>query len=179
MMICEVNGMKCFKIDSIEYGWIEFRIGGHYVEASDFLEYDMPTEFLSKLIKVLKESSKEWVYLMNEPGANIMEFQRSDNRIVINAYSMNKPSHELSKDIAEELKNIGDCSFSISLNIPELVDAVVTEFSLYETGNGRKCYDMNWGNYPQKEYDELKKIAFEINKNLSKYDSLTCVDFLC
>ena len=170
--------MKCFKIDSIGYGWFEFRIGMYYVESSDFLGYDMPTEFLSKLIKVLKESSKEWVYVMNEPGADIMEFLRSHNAIKINIYSMNKPSDELSRDIEEELKNIGNREFSISINIPELVDAVVTEYSLYENGNGRKCFDMNWGGYPQKEYDELKRIAFEINKNLSKYDSLKCVEFL-
>ncbi len=170
--------MKCFKIESIEYGWFEFRIGKHYVEASDFLGYNIATEFLSKLIKVLKESSKEWVYVMNEPGAAIMEFLRSNNAIMINVYSMNKPSYELNSDIAEELKNIGNREFSISINIPELVDAVVTEYSLYENGNGRKCYDMNWGGYPQKEYDELKRIAFEINKNQSEYDSLNCVEFL-
>ena len=140
--------MRCFRIESIEYGWFEFRIGKYYVEASDFLGYDMPTEFLNKLVKILKESS------------------------------MNKPSTELSRDIEEELKNIGKREFSISINIPELVDAVVTEYSLYENGNGRKCFDLNWGEYPQKEYDELKKIAFEINKNQGKYDKLKCVEFL-
>ena len=160
--------MKCFKIDSIEYGWFEFRIGMYYVEASDFLGYDIPTEFISKLIKVLKESPKEWVYVMNEPGADIMEILRSDNAIIINVYSMNKPSSELSRDIEEELKNIGNCEFSISFKIPELVDAVVTEYALYENGNGRKYFEMNWGGYPQREYDELKRIAFEINKNLGK-----------
>ncbi len=170
--------MKCFKIDSIGYGWFEFRIGMYYVESSDFLGYDMPTEFLSKLIKVLKESSKEYVYVMNEPGADIMEFLRSDNAITINVYSMNKPSSELSRDIAQELENIGDREFSNSFNIPELVDAVVAEYSLYENGNGRKCFDMNWGGYPQKEYDELKRIAIEINKKQGNYDSLNCVEFL-
>ena len=170
--------MRCFKIESIEYGWFEFRIGEHCVEASDFLGYDMPAEFLSKLIKVLNKSAKEWVYLLNEPGADIMEFLRIDNAIIINVYSMNKPSSELSRDIEEELKNIGNCEFSISINIPELVDAVVTEYSLYENGNGRKYFDLNWGGYPQKEYNELKRIAFEINKNRGKYDSLKCVEFL-
>ena len=170
--------MRCFRIESIEYGWFEFRIGKYYVEASDFLGYDMPTEFLNKLVKILKESSKEWVYVMNEPGADILEILRSDNVITINCYSMNKPSTELSRDIEEELKNIGKREFSISINIPELVDAVVTEYSLYENGNGRKCFDLNWGEYPQKEYDELKKIAFEINKNQGKYDKLKCVEFL-
>lgn len=169
--------MKCFKIEEISYGWFEFRIGKHYLEASDFLGYDLPAELLSALIKVLKEPSKEWVYVTNEPGADIMEILQSDNAIVINVYSMNKQSTELSRNIADEMENIGDCEFSISINIPELVDAVVTEFSLYENGNGRKWYDTNWGGYPQKEYDELKRIAFEINKNLSKYNSLKCVEF--
>lgn len=170
--------MKCFKIESIEYGWFEFRIGKHYVESSDFLGYDMPAEFLSKLIKILNKSSKEWVYLMNEPGAAIMEFLRSDNTIIINAYSMNKPSDDLSRNIVEELQNVGNCEFSIRINIPEFVDAVVAEYSLYENGNGRKCYDINWGEYPQKEYNELKIIAFEINKNQGQYDSLNCIEFL-
>jgi len=181
--------MGWFKIESIEYGWFEFRIGEYYVTVSDFLEYNMPAEFLSKLIKVLKGSSKEWVYIMNEPGASIMEFLRNDNKIIINVYSMNKPSFELNSDIAEELKNIGDRKFSDSFNIPGLVDAVVTEYSLYENGNGRKYYDTNWGEYrecygtdwegyPQKEYDELKRIAFEINKDQGEYDTLICVEFL-
>ena len=174
----EVTYMKCFKIDSIGYGWFEFRIGMYYVETSDFLGYDMPTEFLNKLIKVLKGSSKEWVYVMNEPGADILEILRSDNMITVNSYSMNKPSTELSSEIEEELKNIGEHEFSISINIPELMDAVVTEYSLYENGNGRKCFDLNWGGYPQKEYDELKRIAIEINKNQGKYDKLNCIEFL-
>ena len=42
--------MKFFKIESIEYGWFECRIGKHYVEASDYLGYDMSKEFLSKLL---------------------------------------------------------------------------------------------------------------------------------
>ena len=146
--------MKCFKIDSIGYGWFEFRIGMYYVETSDFLGYDMPTEFLNKLIKVLKGSSKEWVYVMNEPGADILEILRSDNMITVNSFSMNKPSTELSSEIE------------------------VTEYSLYENGNGRKCFDLNWGGYPQKEYDELKRIAIEINKNQGKYDKLNCIEFL-
>ena len=53
-----------------------------------------------------------------------------------------------------------------------------TEYSLYENGNGRKCFDLNWGGYPQKEYDELKRIAIEINKNQGKYDKLNCIEFL-
>lgn len=65
--------MKCFKIESIEYGWFACRIGKHYVEVSDYLGYDMSKEFLGKLIKVLKGTLKEWIYVMNEPGATMIE----------------------------------------------------------------------------------------------------------
>ena len=170
--------MKFFKIESIEYGWFECRIGKHYVEASDYLGYDMSKEFLSKLIKVLKKSSKEWIYVMNEPGAILIEFIPVDDIISINAYSMNKPSCDLSLNIEEEIKNIGECNFSIAIVKSELIDCVVTEYSLYENGNGRSYYETNWGDYPQNEYNELKRIAFETNKNLRELDSLKCVDFL-
>ncbi len=170
--------MKCFKIESIEYGWFECRIGKHYVEASDYLGYDMPKEFLSKLIKVLKGSLKKWIYVMNEPGATIIELMPMDDTITISAYSMNKPSYNLSPIIEEEIKNKGECDFSLVISKSELIDSVVTEYSLYENGNGRSYYETNWGDYPQNEYNELKKIAFEMNRNLREYDSLMCVDFL-
>lgn len=170
--------MKCFKIESIEYGWFEYRIGNHYLEASDYLGYDIAKEFLIKLIKVLKKSSEEWMYIMNEPRATLLEFIPVEDTISICAYSMNKPSYDLSSNIEEEIKNIGECEFSIGIAKSEFVDAVVTEYSLYENGNGRNCYELNWGDYPQNEYNELKKIAFEINKNMGKYDSLKCADFL-
>lgn len=170
--------MKCFKIESIEYGWFECRIGKHYIEASDYLGYDMSKEFLRKLIQVLKKSSKEWIYVMNEPGATLIELIPIEDTISISAYSMNKSSYDLSPYIEEEIKNIGGCDFSIVIAKSEFVDAVVMEYSLYENGNGRNCYETNWDDYPQDEYNELKKIAFEINRNLSKYDSLKCVEVL-
>lgn len=170
--------MNCFKIETIEYGWFECRIGKYYIEASDFLGYDISKEFLSKLNRVLNESSREWIYIMNEPGVAIIELQQGEKAITINIYSMNKESDELSPDIESELKNIGERDFSIAIKKSELVDAVVLEYSLYENGNGRKCYEKNWGDYPQNEYNELKRIAFEINKTLDEYHSLKCVEFL-
>ncbi len=170
--------MKCFKIESIEYGWFEYRIGKHYVEASDYLGYDVSREFLFKLLKMLKGSSKEWIYVMNEPGAGIMELSLEGDKIFIRIYSLNKPSFDLSKEIEEEIKNIGECKCLIDIPKTEFVDAIVTEYALYETGNARDYYETNWGDFPQVEYNELKKIAFELNKNLSEIDSMQCVDFL-
>lgn len=171
--------MKCFKIESIEYGWFDFRIGKHYFIASDYLGYDMPKEFLDKLIKVLKESSKEWLYVMNEPGATIIELTSvDDTTISIQSYSISKHSYDLSPNIEEEIRNKGACDFSITIAKLDLIDDVITEYSLYDNGNGRKYYELNWGDFPQSEYNELKQIAFEANKNLSQLDSLKCVDFL-
>lgn len=170
--------MKCFKIESIEYGWFEYRIGKYYVEASNYLGYDMSKEFLSKLNKVLQESSKEWIYVMNEPGADMIELLSVDDAISISFYSINKPSFDLSPNIEAEIENRTDCEFSIVIAKSELIDSVVTEYSLYETGNGRDYYEINWGNFPQNEYNELKRIAFEIKENLSESASLQCVTFL-
>jgi len=170
--------MKCFKIEEISYGWFEFRIGQYLAGVSDFLGYDMPREFLSKLVRVLENSSKERIYLMYEPGAELMEIFPQGEKIAVKIYSMNKQSAELSPVIEEETGSIGGCKFSGEFTKASLTDDVVTEFSLYEKGNGRRCYAKNWGEFPQKEYDELKRIAFEINKNQSEYNSLKCVEFL-
>lgn len=170
--------MRSFKIESIEYGWFEFRIGKDHVVASDYLGYDISKELLVKLLKVLKGSSKEWVYIMNEPGASIMGLSMVHNQIAINIYSMNKPSYDLGNEIEEELRNMKECEYSAEIDKNELVDAVVTDYSLYENGNGRCYYETNWGEFPQCEYDELKKIAFEINKTLREIDSLQCATFM-
>lgn len=170
--------MRCFKIESIEYGWFECRIGKYYIDASDYLGYDISKEFLMKLLKVLKGSSKEWVYEMNEPGASMIELSLTEDIIAIRVYRMNKASSDLSKEIEDEIQNCEECKFSISIDKSELVDSIVTEYSLYEMGNGRRYYETNWGDFPQIEYNELKSIAFEINKNLDELNSLQCTIFL-
>ncbi len=170
--------MKCFKIESLEYGWFECRIGKYHIEASDYLGYDMPKELLSKLIKLLKGSSKERIYVMNEPGAGMIELSLVEDTVTISEYSINKPSFDLNTEIDEEIKNIEDCRFTVTLAKLDLIDAIVTDYSLYETGNGRSYYEFNWGEFPQNEYDELKRIAFEANGNLNEINSLQCTDFL-
>jgi len=45
----------------------------------------------------------------------------------------------------------------------KLIDSIVTEYALYETGNGRDYYEANWEDFPQVEYNKLKKIAFELD----------------
>ncbi|MBE6752943.1 MAG: hypothetical protein E7559_01090 [Ruminococcaceae bacterium] len=151
--------MKCFKIESIEHGWFACRIGEHYVEASDFLGYDMPRAFLGGLIKVLKGTFVQWIYVMNEPGAGLIELMSVGDSIRVSVYSMNKPSFELSPEIEEEIKNTDKCEYSITVAKAELTACVVGEYSLYENGEGREHYEAHWGSFPQEEYDELKGFA--------------------
>ncbi len=122
--------MKCFKIESIQHGWFECRISKYLVEASDYLGYDISKEFLTKFIKVLKGPSKEWIYVMNEPGAGIIELLGTKDTITISIYSISKPSDELSTEIEEEIKNIEKCDYSVEIDKIELLDSVVTEYSL-------------------------------------------------
>jgi len=105
--------MKCFKIESIEYCWFEYRIGKYYVEASDYLGYDLPKEFLFKLLRVFKGSLKEWIYVMDEPGARIMELSLKNDKIFIRIYSMKKPSFDLSAEIEEEIKILENVRFQL------------------------------------------------------------------
>ena len=170
--------MRCFKIESIEYGWFECRIGKYRIDASDYLGYDISKEFLMKLLKLLKGSSKEWIYEMNEPGASMIELSLTEDTITVSVYRMNKTSSDLSKETEDEIQNCEECKYSISIDKSELVDAIVTEYSLYETGNGRRYYEINWGDFPQIEYNELKCIAFEINKNRNELNALQCTTFL-
>ena len=53
-----------FKIQSISYGWFEMCIGPNLSEASDFLSYDMPQKFLSKVLRVLKKNRR--MVVLNE-----------------------------------------------------------------------------------------------------------------
>lgn len=163
--------MKCFKIESIEYGWFEWKIYNEYIETSSWLGFDSSKDFLEKLVKLFNGSSKEYVYITNEPGASIIEITQVQENFIINWFSLNKNSYELSPKIEDEIKNIEECYFSISINKKELLNSVVTEYSLYETGNGRCCYESNWNKFPKNEYNKLKEIAFKLN-------DLPCTDFL-
>ena len=50
-----------FKIISISYGWFEMGIGSQLCGGvSDFLGYDMPQKFMSKVLQVIKQNTEEW-----------------------------------------------------------------------------------------------------------------------
>lgn len=168
-----------FKINSISYGWFNMCIGSHLCGASDFLDYDMPRKFLSKVIRVINNNTEEWLYLMGEPGASMLHIYLADERLHIAEYSLSIDSTDLDpEDESTERDKCEECWFNIDIDIQNAVDGIVTEFSLYENGNGRKLYENHWGAFPEKEFDELKKYAFHLQENAGEYDDLLCTTFL-
>lgn len=168
-----------FKINRISYGWFGMCIASHCIEASDFLGYDMPQKFLSKMLRVYNQNAEEWLYLMNEPGAGMLNIYNKNNRIHFAGYSLSVDSTELNYDDEKMYKDkCEECWFDIDVDLQSAVDGIVTEFSLYENGNGRILYEKHWNIFPSKEFEKLKEIAFQLQKSTGKYDELFCTTFL-
>ena len=168
-----------FKINNISYGWFDICIAEKLIEVSDFLSYDMLQKFLSKVIRILNGSTEEWLYLMDEPGASMLHIYLKNNRIHFAEYSLSIDSTELNDEDEEaDRDKCEECRFDVSVDIQNTVDGIVTEFSLYENGNGRVLYEKHWGTFPVKEFEKLKECAFQLQENARKYDGLLCTTFL-
>ena len=154
-------------------------IGSKLSEASDFLGYDMPKKFLFKVIRVISENTEEWLYMMDEPGASMLHIYFKDDRVHFAEYSLSANSDELNREDEEaERDKCEECWFDIDVDVQSAVDGIVTEFSLYENGNGRMLYEKHWGPFPTKEFEKLKEYAFQLQVNAGKYDGLLCTTFL-
>ena len=173
--------MQLLKIDSIRYGWFEVSLMGHYMICSNYLDYDTPKKLLRAVLNLLKKKSEEeWICWQDEPGAEIMKLTISEDELEIDVYDSEKTSYELGSADTLLKKNRGEHIWSKSIGIPIIVDNLVTEFSLYENGNGLSMYEKNWMEFPQKEYDELKAYAYKLSKQRSKnneYDELFCTTY--
>lgn len=168
-----------FKINSISHGWFDMCIGPNICEASDFLGYDMPQKFLSKVMRVISGNTEEWLYLMNEPGAFMLHIYLADERLHFAEYDLSVASFELNaEDESAERDKCEECYFDVDIDIQNAVDGIVTEFSLYENGNGRKLYEEHWDAFPEKEFNVLKEYAFHLQENAGEYDDLLCTTFL-
>lgn len=169
-----------FQIYYISYGWFGMRIGSDVSEASDYLGYDMPKKFLSKVMRVISKNTEEWLYFMDEPGAGILHIYYENEQIHFEEYDLAVDSYELNREDeeAEWGKRSENSRFHVRESIQNVVDGIVSEFSLYENGNGRKLYERHWGGFPEKEFEELKKYAFQLQKNAGKHEGLYCTTFL-
>ena len=170
-----------FKILGIDYGWFYMWIGpNHMIEGSDYLGYDLPKLFLSKVWNVLqKDGNEEWLYLMDEPHGYIMRIAYDAGRVHLSEYPLTKECHHLSHKEEDEKDNCGECIFRKDWEMEDFVDSLVSEFYLYENGNARELYELHWMPFPDEEYEKLKKLAFEIDKKMPKYEKLYCIDTMC
>ena len=116
---------------------------------------------------------------MDEPGAAMLHIFQKDERVYFVEYDLSVNSDELNReDEAAERDKCEQCLFRVDVDIQNTVDGIVTEFSLYENENGRMFYEKHWGGFPEKEFEELKEYAFQLQKKVGKYDGLLCTTFL-
>ncbi len=169
-----------FKIESISYGWFTMRIGSDICDVSDFLGYDMPKKFLDKVLRVISNNTEEWLYLMDEPGAGILHIYLENEKVYFEEYNLSVNSDELNNENeeAEWNKRCGNSWLHIGVSICDVVDGIVSEFALYENGNGRMLYEEHWGEFPLREFEAIKRYAFRLEESAGKYDGLFCATFL-
>ena len=126
-----------------------------------------------KVIRVISENTEEWLYMMDEPGASMLHIYLKDERVHSAEYGLSVDSDELNcEDEEAERDKCEECQFDVDVDIQSAVDGIVTEFSLYENGNGCMLYEKHWGAFPTKEFGKLKEYAFQLQVNAGKCDGL-------
>lgn len=152
--------MNVFKIESIEYGWFNIRIGKCYIECSDYLSCDSPKMFLRAIISLANNDTKEeWLCWQNEPGAEIMHLKKENDNLKIQLFGATTDSFELELTGKELKCYCGESRGNFDVKLLALIDDILVEFSLYEKGNGLLLYSKHWEDFPQREFDSLKAIA--------------------
>ena len=165
--------MKIFKIDSIEYGWFGIFFGKYYIECSDYLDYDSPKRLLEAVADLVEKKAREkWICFHNEPGASIMQIVLEENKLIFQLFDSVKTSWELKNSDDLPQNSCDKCLWSMNFDIPLIVDNLVTEFSLYENGNGLSMYEKHWMEYPKKEYTRLKEYAIKLQEQMSENNEL-------
>ena len=96
---------------------------------------------------------------------------------MVGIYYSDKDSLELpfsGSELAHEAKEL---AYRGTFEARRILDDIIVQFGLYEDGNGLKLYNKNWGDFPVKEYQRLKKCAQKVNKALGKYDKMFCFSY--
>lgn len=174
--------MTWFKIESVHYGWFGMSAGQIYFKASNYTDYDMPRRLLEKIVRLISgESEREYLYLLAEPHAALLVLSVTHSRICMEAYDLIRDSNDLPRQERDALGLLGECWANLAVLIPDAADDLVTEFSLYENGNGRALYETHWMPFPQDAYDALKALAFRFAGERMEdedMDELMCTTYL-
>lgn len=148
-----------FKILSISHGWFMVDFNRQFILTnSDFMGCDAPALFLNALGDLLDgKVSEQWLCWQDEPGAYILRLERDCERLIIEIFDAIRDSDSLEYCGACLEKDIGNRVYKGEDKIKPFVKTVITEFGLYENGNGKQLYQSHWGAFPHKQYDRLKK----------------------
>lgn len=156
--------MNVFGIHGIHDGWFEVCFTPHgekqgWLVNSDYLGCDAPAFFLDALADILEEkSTEEWLCWQDEPGAYILRLAFEDEKINVEIF-LGKDSLELPYRGAELAAEQKEFYYANSFEIKQLLNDVLVSFALYENGNGLALYNKHWGEFPEKEYKRLIKVA--------------------
>lgn len=176
--------MNVFEIHKIAYGWFEVCFTPHdekqgWLCNSDFLGCDAPINFLDALADIFEGKTKEeWQCWHDEPGAYILHMELTEGELLVEIFGSKRDSEYLREHRVEKLiSEVDELIYRNTFEPRYLLDDVVTEFSLYENGNGLRRYNKHWGNFPQKEYHRLRQCAREVNKTLGEYEKMSCFKY--
>jgi len=149
-----------FKVLSIYHGWFEvdFNRGWPLIN-SNYQGCDAPCLLLEALGDLLENKASEaWLCWQDEPGASILNLEKIDEMLFVRIYAADTDSYHLDYSGAKLSNHITECLYKTESYMTEATKNILDEFSLYENGNGRQRYEVNWGNFPQQQYNRLKKL---------------------
>lgn len=149
-----------FKIISISHGWFEVDINREFVLVnSDFLSCDAPALLLDALGNLVEGTdSVQWLCWQNEPGAYILKLEQKDSRLVWEVWDTDADSTELDYCQGNLDSHATECVYRLEEDLYKAAEAVESEFSLYENGNGSQRYRAHWGDFPHREFGRLKML---------------------
>jgi len=149
-----------FKILSVYYGWfvVDFNRGWPLTN-SDYLGCDAPHLLLEAVCDLLEDKTTEaWLCWQDEPGASILNLEKQNDKLIVRVYDTTQDSFDLAYNGTTLSKHITNCLFTTEGALKASAKSIYDEFWLYENGNGRQRYDANWGDFPQQQYERLKKL---------------------
>lgn len=176
--------MNTFEIHGICYGWFHVCFTPHdekqgWLTNSDYLGCEAPTNFLVALADLFEGKTKEeWQCWQDEPGAYILHMELTEGKVLVEVFGSKSDSADLHEHRGEKLiPEVDELFYRNTFEPQYLLDDVLTEFSLYENGNGLKMYTNNWGEFPKREYYRLRECAKKVNETLDKYRKMFCFNY--
>jgi hypothetical protein len=118
---------------------------------------------LDALCNLLEDKvDKEWLCWQDEPGANILKLDKTDEQLSIEIYATDKDSCDLAHSGVTLSKHVTECLYKTKEDLKKCAEAIYMEFELYEYGIGRKRYEKNWGTFPP-QYFRLRELLKQKN----------------